>query len=419
MSGKRILILSFYFRPDLSAGSFRTTALVEKLQQQCPDLEIDVITTLPNRYSSFNSQALENEQVDNLHIRRIKLPAHRSGMVDQTMAFVHFARQVSRIVGKQKYDLVYATSSRLMTAAQGAWIARRVKAPLYLDIRDIFVDTIKDVLPGKIAVVLHPLLAWIERWAILHATTVNLVSQGFEPYFRSRYPAQSFTYFTNGIDDEFLDEGEPYIAQMGAAGGPIKVLYAGNMGEGQGLHAIIPALARGLHGRAEFKLIGDGGRRRQLELALAESGVTNVRLLDPMPRRDLIREYLDADVLFLHLNDHEAFKKVLPSKIFEYAALSKPIWAGVSGYPEKFIENEVVNAAIFPPCNSELALNAFSTLELKTTLRNEFVKKFRRQVIMEQMAAHILSFLPMAKTGGQFVKEPGPAHVVDGAGADR
>ena len=47
-----------------------------------------------------------------------------------------------------------------------------------------------------------------------------------------------------------------------------------------------------------------------------------------------------TDVLFLHLNDYSAFRKVIPSKIFEYAATGKPIVAGVSGYAAEFLRHE-------------------------------------------------------------------------------
>ena len=49
----RILFLSYYFRPDLSAGSFRSSALVQELVSQ-PNSEVDVFTTKPNRYASFS-----------------------------------------------------------------------------------------------------------------------------------------------------------------------------------------------------------------------------------------------------------------------------------------------------------------------------------------------------------------------------
>lgn len=391
MVEKRILALSFYYRPDLSAGSFRTTALVESLlEQQSSKVKIDVITTLPNRYSSYNSQAPERESSERLSIRRIKLPPHQSGKLDQARAFVRFAREASKLAKGKRYDLVYATSSRLMTAALGAWIAWRGDSPLYLDIRDIFVDTIKDVLPKKVAFLLKPFFSVIERWSINGAAHVNLVSRGFEPYFKARYPRQSFSYFTNGIDEEFMLQDSATGNESRADNGPIRVLCAGNMGQGQGLHAIIPSVARRLSGRASFKLIGDGGRRPQLVEALAESGVDNVELAAPMSREELVEEYLNADVLFLHLNDYDAFKKVLPSKIFEYAALGKPIWAGVSGYAARFLREEVSNVAVFPPCDTERALMVFEQLDIRDLPREAFVQKYSRKVIMRAMAKDVL-----------------------------
>lgn len=59
-----------------------------------------------------------------------------------------------------------------------------------------------------------------------------------------------------------------------------------------------------------------------------------------MKREDLLRVYRHADVLFLHLNNLKAFRRVLPSKIFEYAATNKPIWGGLSGYAGRFAKNE-------------------------------------------------------------------------------
>lgn len=393
MKDKRILVLSFFYPPDLSAGSFRTVALVEALlEEPSSQVKIDVITTLPHRYSSFRSQAPAQENDERRNICRIELPSHRHGMLDQARAFAHFWREASKLAGGQQYDLVFATSGRLMTAALGAWISRQGNTQLYLDIRDIFVDTIKEVLPTKMALVLKPLFSVfsvIERWTINRAAHVNLVSRGFAPYFTARYPRKSFSYFTNGVDEQFLlhrdasGSGDRKSEQ-------VRVLYAGNMGEGQALDSIIPAIARRLSGRATFRLIGDGGRRQRLETALAELGVANVEVVAPMPRASLILEYLAADVLFLHLNDYDVFKTVLPSKIFEYAALGKPVWAGVSGYAAQFLHEEVSNVAVFPPCDAEQALTVFEQLDIRDAPREAFVHKFSRKVIMRAMAADVL-----------------------------
>jgi len=398
MSKQRILFLSFYFPPDLSAGSFRAGPLLHALLQRSrADVEIDVISTQPNRYSGFNSTATAEEVHERHTIRRIQLPAHKSGMLDQARAFRHFWREASAFSNRQPYDLVVATSSRLMTAVLGAWIARRGRTPLYLDIRDIFVDTINDVLPRKLAIVMLPFLRLLERWTVGQAARVNLVSRGFQSYFESRYPTQSFSYFTNGIDEEFLHGFESSGSQYRVPSREVRVLYAGNMGDGQGLHSIVPDLAGRLRGRATFRLIGAGGRRAHLASALAEAGATNVALVDPMAREHLIKEYLAADVLFLHLNDYEAFKKVLPSKIFEYAAIGKPVWAGVAGYPAQFIRSEVENAAVFPPCDVEGAVRAFESLDLRSAPREKFIRKYSRARIMSELAVDILSVLGSAR----------------------
>jgi glycosyltransferase involved in cell wall biosynthesis len=386
----KILVLSFYFRPDLSAGSFRTTALVDALKQKMPfDGQIEVLTTLPNRYSSFSVAAPAEEKVPGLLIVRFALPPHHSGMFDQARAFISFARDVSRQTREKEYDLVFATSSRLMTAVLGAWVARKKRIPLYLDIRDIFVDTIKDVLPRHFAILVRPVFESLERWALNSASKVNLVSQGFSDYFSKHYPRQLFSYFTNGIDDEFLSV--PLPESVPRIDGVAAVLYAGNLGEGQGLHVILPDLAKKMQGRVRFKIIGDGGRKDTLLTALVSAGVDNVELLPPMKRAQLIEAYQATDVLFLHLNDYDAFRKVLPSKLFEYGAMGKPIWAGVSGYAAEFIRTEMDNSAVFHPCNAAEAERVFSQLLLQNGSRDRFVAKFTRTKIANDLATDILN----------------------------
>jgi hypothetical protein len=385
----KVLVLSFYFRPDLSAGSFRTSTLVDSLQAMLPaGAAIEVITTAPNRYHTFNQPVTEVEVFGAVTVRRIALPAHRSDLWGQTRAFMRFARRASGQTAHVHYDLVFATSSRLMTAALGAWIARRARARLYLDIRDIFVDTIGDVFPS-VAKLLRPPLSALERWTMRRADRINLVSRGFEGYFRARYPDRSYAWFTNGIDEEFLRTNWSPQESPGAKR-PLLVVYAGNIGEGQGLHAILPQLAAALGQRARFLVIGDGGRRDLLLERLRLAGADNVEVQPPIPRAALLTTYLRADVLFLHLNAFPAFEKVLPSKIFEYAALGKPIWAGVAGYAATFIAAEVSNAAVFAPCNASEAIQKLEGLVLEDQPREDFVARYARRAISRAMAADIL-----------------------------
>jgi len=69
--------------------------------------------------------------------------------------------------------------------------------------------------------------------------------------------------------------------------------------------------------------------------------------LPPVKREKLFKYYKDADILFLHLNDIPAFRRVLPSKIFEYTTLKRSIVARLSGYFAKFLVDNVPYFTIF------------------------------------------------------------------------
>ena len=121
-----------------------------------------------------------------------------------------------------------------------------------------------------------------------------------------------------------------------------------------------------------------------------ELQINNIDLYDPISREQLIEVYKKADILFLHLNDYDAFKRVLPSKIFEYAAMGKPILAGVSGYARDFIDSELNNAQIFSPCNLQEAEEALSKLSIKHTDRSSFIEKYSRVNIMKMLCDEII-----------------------------
>ena len=384
----RILVLSFYYKPDLSAGSFRSTALVEHLSRH--PVQIDLVTTAPNRYSSFKPKAPKFTHEDNIRIYRIPMPPHESGMIDQIMAFKDYYRGAMKLVSKKEYDLVFATSSRLFTAFLGARIANKNKLPLYLDIRDIFVDVMADILSQKISWLVAPIISLIERYTFKSASHINLVSKGFAPYFKERYPLASLSFFTNGVDKEFL-KGSPIVRLTTKEKDIVNVLYAGNIGESQGLDLILPELAEALSNKVRFRVIGDGGHRKKLEHALAMLPLNNIELIAPISRDKLIGEYSKADVLFLHVNDYPAFKKVLPSKLFEYAATGKPIWAGLNGYSADFANSEIVGCKVFLPGNVKDAIDKFYALELNVEPRRIFNQKYNRGKIMNEMALSILN----------------------------
>jgi len=391
---KKILYLTFYFEPDLCAGSFRNTPLVQELARQAKGwATIDVITTVPNRYSSFEVEAPLFEQKDNYTVTRIAIPQHQSGMKDQVLSFKEYYSKVKQIIKEREYDLVVASSSRLFTAYLGYQIAKKMQIPLYLDIRDIFYDTLEDVLKdGLVKKITMPMIKFIEKRTFSYARHINLISGGFKPYF-APYGQANFSYFPNGVDDVFIEaiEEEPMYTQSSST---IKtIVYAGNLGEGQGLHKVIPQAAKALEGKFHFLVIGDGGTKQKLIRELERLDVKNVDLQSPVKRDELIEIYKNSDFLFAHLNAYKAFEKVLPSKLFELATFPKPLIAGVGGFAADFVRDNIDNAILFEPCNVNELVDKLSNYEYQQVKRNGFIAKFKRDTVNKDMAETILKYI--------------------------
>ena len=127
---------------------------------------------------------------------------------------------------------------------------------------------------------------------------------------------------------------------------------------------------------------------------IKSNNVSNIEILPPVQRETLFKHYKDADILFLHLNDIPAFRRVLPSKIFEYAALGKPIVAGLSGYSADFIEKQLPYVCLFGPCDvagAERSILLATKFDVEKTIVSKFTNQFSREVIMDKMANSLIA----------------------------
>ena len=228
----------------------------------------------------------------------------------------------------------------------------------------------------------------IEKKTFSNANHINLISNGFKEYFK-RYDNPNYSNFTNGIDKDFINvNANPNIDSDNYI-----ITYAGNIGEGQGLHKIIPKAAKLLGSKYTFHIIGDGGAKHKLLKAIKLEEVKNIKLTNPLKRNELIKIYSKSHYLFIHLNDFDAFRKVLPSKVFELGSFPQPLAAGVSGYAKSFIKNNLPNHILFEPGDVYSFVNQIVNYKYCLSDRVDFKLKYKRTNINKNLAYSMLSYL--------------------------
>jgi len=388
--------LSFYFPPDYCAGSFRANGLKNAFLRR-KDLDtLLILTTYPQRYGHIKNVSLI-EKTNNLIIRRVKTPEHNNKFYRQIYNFFVYSIFCFSyaLKNRKSFDCIFITSSRFGTAFLGYLLSMLLNKPFYSDIRDIFSDSLNSIskLNNYFGKIIKGIVKKLEIVVLSRAKWVNFVSPGFVNYFKE-IPNAKITIHTNGIDDIFIKnysntlKNKPKNNQL-----PLKLIYTGNIGYGQGLEKITLPIAKHFKDKIEFNIIGDGSALDLLLKCIQEDSIDNINIIPPMDRTHLIKYYNEADVLFLHLNDIPAFKRVLPSKIFEYSTFNKPILAGVAGASKTFLMENLKGANIFSPGEYR---SAITLIEKFINNRSEesgidntvFIKKYDRKLISDRMVSH-------------------------------
>mgnify|MGYP000389056443 CR=1 FL=1 len=131
----KIVFFTFYYPPDLSAGSFRAIALAKALEKKLSNVdELHVITTHPNRYVNhqIDDVVVDVESDGKLFIHRIVVPSHQSGMIAQMRTFAVFAFSAYQLSKNLKPDFLIGTTSRLMTGVLTSIVARVQKRKYFI-----------------------------------------------------------------------------------------------------------------------------------------------------------------------------------------------------------------------------------------------------------------------------------------------
>ena len=293
----------------------------------------------------------------------------------------------------RKIDVVFITSSKFGTAFLGYIIAFIFRKKLAVDIRDVFSDNINSLKISKFFLMkgLIKKIYYFEKKILSYAIWINIVSPGFLKYEHFKIHKNKINVFTNGIDDIFINNRKKNKSKNKFAK-PINITYAGNIGYGQGLEKTLIPISKHFGSEIKFNIIGDGSSAKILENKIKIENVSNINIIDPVPRSSLIKFYNNADILFLQLNDIKAFNNVLPSKIFEYGSFDKPILAGVSGTAKNFIQKNLSQSFIFHPNDPNEGIEKLNQIiNLKNIVINnsDFVNNFNRVKIINEMTKSI------------------------------
>lgn len=378
-----ILVLSQHYPPDLGAVAFRMEAIVEELRANRH--KVYVLAATPNRYKDYK---IEDESIVKTDEIRIEMKSNSKSIFLRIQGFFEF--YIKSIKQKKYYkdkeiDIVISTTPYVLEGLAGQKIAKYLNAKHLLDVRDLWPDT--PIALGKIKKngIIAIALRIVEKKLYKNTDHIIITSPGYEQHIKSIVRNKTIDIILNGIDDDFEKAFNDFITKNNIKNNSNfkTILYAGNIGIAQNLTTLIKAANILKEDNFRFQLIGSGTQLNEIKDMIYRYKLENIDIIPPVKREELFKYYFSADILYLQLFSSEYFNKVVPSKIFEYLLISKPIIYGLDGVSSEILNKYDETYYVVPDDTDELVkiikqidISKEINRDVKSLQRNIQVKKY-------------------------------------------
>lgn len=349
----RILYIADTFRPARTACANRTVVLVDALRNAGHDVRVlastDSLIGAPEGYKPPDYVTFFET-----------FPLVDKTLVNRLRNNFGGAREAVKVAdGLGEFDAVVCTTPPLLLTSSAVTIARRKRARLVLDVRDIWPDVAYEMGSFKSGSLYGRFFERVARRAYAAADLVVSVSPGKVEKLRGRVPNGRVALVPNGIDEAFLDNEEDaaLAGLLRLDDGPI-CAYVGNIGLAQGLGTLL-GIAKARPG-VRFLLFGDGADRARLEERAVSEGIGNVELCGKVDGRGVYTVLKRAAVSYVPLVSSR-LRDSIPTKMYEAFACGCPVLLAAEGDAADLLDECGLGAHATPE-DSAAILVAFDSL---------------------------------------------------------
>ncbi len=264
------------------------------------------------------------------------------GALQRVRPYVRYAAgSLARSLRLPPPDVVFASNTPLSVAVAGAAVARARRAPLVLEVQDLWPD-----FPVQMGAIRSPLLRralyGLERRLYRSAAHVVATSPDMEAHVRRHgVPASRTDTLLYGTDIDLADDPtfdvSGTLRETSGIGDAHVLLYAGSFGRANDIPTLIET-ARLLRHRADlvFVFMGQGYHAAALQEAVAS--LPNVRLLPPQPRHRTFSWFRLATLSVVSFIDLPVLSANSPAKFFDSLAAGTPVIVTNPGWTKQFVE---------------------------------------------------------------------------------
>ncbi len=357
-NGHSVVLIAYYYLWDSSVGSRRARALAQELADR--GWQVTVVASKPPgaipRPDHADEQAIEVltvPHVDRVLIAKALLARCRRGQLRQSpeptgtplpsaspqrtelgslrtklASIVSFPDSmwewswIAAIVTKRagvRADLVLATAPPMAALAAGRILAKRVRCPLVIDMRDLWTGDPYRRVPRPLAGIDR----WLERRILHSATRLTTVAEPLAEELRAICHSIPVAVIPNGLNLSWMRTDESKAE-------PARIVFTGSLSgaDGRSLDTLLDAVATLGSDRTTvpFQVDFYGPVSVNARQAIERSAAAKLVVLHGRVSAERSREAQHTATVLVNIpwEDPREFGK-LPAKLFEYAAAGRPV----------------------------------------------------------------------------------------------
>lgn len=385
----RILIHGINYAPELVATGKYTAEMAEWLARMGHEVRV---VTAPPYYPAwkvdkeYSSWSYRKEKLSGVTVWRCPLwvPGNPTALARllhlATFAFSSFPVLIGQVFWRP--DVVFVVEPPLFCAPQ-AWLAARLSgAKAWIHIQDFEIKAFFGLGFGTSSV-LQSLLLRLESLLMRRFDHLSTISHAMmQRILRFNIPSKNVSLFPNWVDTDEIrpdDSANELRAEWGIAPDRKIALYAGNMGEKQGLEIVLDAALILKEERPDllFVMVGNGAVRDKIASIARQRQLNNV-VFKPLQPLNKLHSLLAAANIHLVIQKRGASEAVMPSKLTGILAAGGH--AIITADPDtelgRLVKNNPGIAWLVPPENKHDLANAIREILAETGRFNSIARGY-------------------------------------------
>jgi len=384
--GRRWLILSQYYAPEIGAPQIRLRSVARELKRH--GIQVRVVTALPNYpagkvFAGYAGRWTVHERIDDIPVTRTWVFAGtgKSKLIRLVNYFSFTLTALFAALTGPRPDLMFVESQPLSLGIVALLMKWFRKVPYVYNVPDLQVDVARQMGFLKNQRLLD-LAFRLENLFLSQAWRISTVTDQFIEHFIERgFSREQTTFLPNGADVEFLSPRPPSKELLDRWGVHDKkvFVYVGTHAYYHGLETLIDA-ADLLRERQDivFIMVGDGPERNRLKNVCVARQLRNV-IFGTSPYEEMDQLYSIAYASIATLRNITVAKGMRLSKVFPSLSCGVPVIYSGFGEAAELIAKKNCGLVTAPENSKQLA-KAIIDLASEPDLRSELGRNGRTLV---------------------------------------